>query len=247
MSKINSLLNLRLRQKKPKLKALAELSQKGDLSGFSGIFQITNLKESEKTEIFEILKKFQIHKNIDIDIDKDHNDLIKLSSEVKAITNQAIILHGERIKKAQNILKNYKDGAFSSWLIATYGNRQTPYNFLQYFELYSSMPPLLKEKMYTMPRQAIYSLASRNGETTEKEKIIKGYKGETKKELLLIIRKNFPLDRDDKRLPNLANQVIASFSGLEDLLDHILFSPSEKQKIAIYKSLDNIYTKMQKH
>ena len=43
-------------------------------------------------------------------------------------------------KERKTILKNYRDGAFSAWLIATYGNRQTPYNFLQYYELYITLP-----------------------------------------------------------------------------------------------------------
>lgn len=66
----------------------------------------------------------------------DLAELSLITSEVKAINNQAAILHGERIKKAQTLLKSYQEGAFSAWLNATYGNRQTPYNLMQYYEFF---------------------------------------------------------------------------------------------------------------
>src|ERR1700677_3684402 len=116
MSKFNDLLNLRFKTKEtqqPKMTALVERSNNGDLSSFSGVFRVMPLNDQEK---------------------EDLEALTAITSEVKAITNQAVILHGERIKRAQEILKKYRDGAFTAWLFATYGNRQTPYNFLQYYE-----------------------------------------------------------------------------------------------------------------
>jgi hypothetical protein len=247
MAKFSSLLSLRLKQKDsqaPKITALAKRSSKGNLSSFSGIFQISPLNDQEKQNISEILKNFQEYE--DYDSDQDLEDLIHITSEVKAITNQSIILHGERIKKAQTILKNYKEGAFSAWLINTYGNRQTPYNFLQYYEFHSEMPPTLHPKIDDMPRQAIYTLASRSGEKEKKEFIIKNYQGETKKDLLNLIRKEFPLDRDDKRLPNIATQSISSLIRLKNLLSHSFFDPSEKQKTKIYQILEELYSLMKK-
>ena len=232
MGKFNDLLNLRFKQKKSekqnKVTALAEKSKSGSLSSFAGVFRVAQLSKQEKNTIYDIL--IQYKQDEDRDLEQDKKTLISISSEVKAITNQAVILHGERIKKAQVLLKNYQEGAFTAWLMATYGNRQTPYNFLQYFEFYSSMPNTLHEKIDQMPRQAIYTLASRSGETKQKEDIVRRYKGQTKQELLEIIRKLFPLDQDDKRLPNVANQTISSLKRLTDLMEHPLFSPSDKQK-----------------
>jgi hypothetical protein len=127
---------------------------------------------------------------------------------VKAIANQAVILHGERIKRAQEILKKYRDGAFTGWLYATYGNRQTPYNFLQYYEFYTTMPSAMHPLIDQMPRQAVYSLASRSGSIERKEAIVKSYSGKAKQELLKLIRIEFPLAEDDKRLPSLPNHAI---------------------------------------
>jgi hypothetical protein len=245
MPKLHSLLSLRLKpkkSKKEKITALAEFSKKGNFTDSLNMFR---LSDKEKEILSDILKKFQEY--VGYDSNKDLKNLITITSEVKAITSQAIILHGERIQKARNILKNYKEGAFTAWLIATYGNRQTPYNFLQYFELHSLLSSELKLKIDTMPRQAVYSLASRSGELEKKEKIIEKYQGETKAELLEVIRQEFPLDRDDKRLPNIANQSISSLNRLKDLFSHSLFEPNEKQKNKIYELLEILFETMKKY
>ena len=103
-------------------------------------------------------------------LSNDLNHLISLTSEVKAINNQAALLHGERIKKAHQILTRYRDGAFTAWLMAAYGNRQTPYNLMQYYEFCEAMPKQLASKIELMPRQAIYVFASREGEPRKKSK-----------------------------------------------------------------------------
>lgn len=241
MGRFESLLKFRSKNKtaRDKLSALTEISKKQEISSFAGVFRTAPLSEVEKDNISNILKEFQSFD--DYDTDKDLKDLLAITSEVKAITNQAVMLHGERVKKAQTILKNYKEGAFSAWLISTYGNRQTPYNFLQYFEFYTAMPKPLHVILDSMPRQAIYTLASRAGETERKQLIVKEYKGETKQEILQIIRTEFPLDRDDKRLPNLANQTISSLKRMKDLVSHDLFNPNENQHELISQLLKDIF------
>jgi hypothetical protein len=83
--------------------------------------------------------------------------------------------------------------------VTTYGNRQTPYNLLQYYDFFQSIPEGLKPIAERMPRQAIYTLASRDGALTSKLKLIETYKGQTKKQLLDSIRETFPLPQGDKR------------------------------------------------
>ena len=145
ISKFNDLLNLRFKQKEktqpPKMTALVERSNNGDLSSFSGVFRVAQLNEKEKADLESILRTFRIGEAVDFD--GDLKALMAITSEVKAITNQAVILHGERIKRAQELLKKYREGAFTAWLFSTYGNRQTPYNFLQYYEFYSILPQTL--------------------------------------------------------------------------------------------------------
>ncbi len=246
MSKFNDLLNLRFRQKESaKMTALVEKSSSGNLSSFSGVFRVTSLNTEETSILETILKNFRHDESFDIS--SDLRSLGALTSEVKAITNQAIILHGERIKKAQDILKNYLDGAFTAWLYATYGNRQTPYNFLQYYEFYTQMPQALHPKIDQMPRQAIYTLASRTGDATKKEEIVKNYSGQTKQELLDLIRTEFPLGEFDKRLPNLTAQAIGFMKRARELLKKPLCVPSEAEKKSLQELIAHLHVLIQKH
>lgn len=242
MSKFNDLLNLRFKTKEtqqPKVTALVERANNGDLSSFSGIFRITALNEKERADIEQILKNFRLNEAYDVDIDL--KALEAITSEVKAITNQAVILHGERIKRAQEILKKYRDGAFTAWLYSTYGNRQTPYNFLQYYEFYTTLPQTLHQKLDQMPRQAVYTLASRNGPLEKKEAIVRGYNGEPKQELLQLIRLEFPLDEDDKRHPNFAAHALSFLRRAKEMIKNPLCVPSEEEK----KQLSNLLLQLQ--
>jgi hypothetical protein len=241
MSKINDLLNLRFNQKKTppaKMTALVERSNNGDLSSFSGVFRVAALNEKEKEDLEEILISFR--KSETYDVETDLKALMMITSEVKAITNQAVILHGERIKRAQDILKSYRDGAFTAWLFATYGNRQTPYNFLQYYEFYTVLPQALHPKLDQMPRQAIYTLASRAGSMERKEEIVRNYSDQPKQELLKIIRQEFPLSEDDKRLPNFSSHAISFLKRARDMLKNPLCKVDEEEKRQIHHLLTQI-------
>jgi len=144
MSDFRSLLSKRMKSPEETPKKMDQLALKsnlGELSGFSGVFKVTPLSEQEQLSLYQIL---ETHKSESSMVEVDVKQLKAITSEVKAINTQAIILHGERIKQAQTLLKEYKEGAFSAWLILTYGNRQTPYNFLQYFEFYQNARHELK-------------------------------------------------------------------------------------------------------
>ncbi len=230
MAKVNFLLSERLKmatEKFSKMTNLAELSSSGNLSSFSGIFRVSPLSSKEQEAIKQILHSYGKEEK---DVSQDFDKLIAITSEVKAINNQAAILHGERIKKAQEVLKFYKEGAFTAWLIATYGNRQTPYNFLQYYELHLSLPQMLLPKLDEMPKQAIYTLASRNVPQEEKEQIIKNYSGETKQELLTLIRQRFPLPDNDRRGQDLASAAITALLRLHNAISTAPLKTTSKQK-----------------
>lgn len=182
------------------------------IESFSNVFGKKELGDKEKEEILSLLQKFSPGE--ENNISNDFSDLISITSEVKAINNQAALLHGERIKRAQGILKNYRDGAFTSWLIATYGNRQTPYNFLQYYEFHNQIPDILHNKIESMPRQAVYTLASRQGDLCKKEEIVRNYNGETKQEMISLIRSHFPLSEGDGRRENVGEMLIKTIGRL---------------------------------
>ncbi len=240
MADINSILQERTKQSQStsKMKAMAKQSANGSLTSFSGIFSVTDLSDIEKNQLSDLLKAFSAD---DKDIHQDLQALISLTSEVKAINNQAAILHGERIKKAQRILTRYRDGAFTAWLIATYGNRQTPYNLMQYYEFYESMPKNLRSQIEWMPRQAVYVLASRPGDLEVKQGIVEKYQGETKNEILALIRLTFPLDAQDKRKAKIELNIL---QGLERLCKQLKQQPcrfSPKQKAEIREYLNQLF------
>lgn len=240
MGNVNTLLNERLKKSNnssAKMTTLAKQSATGQLTSFSGIFGFSDLTQHEKSHLERILVEYAID---DDDISRDLEHLASITSEVKAINNQAILLHGERIKRAHNILTKYKDGAFTAWLISAYGNRQTPYNFLQYYEFYEALPKFLKPKVDAMPRQAIYTLASRQGSFEKKQSIISNYNGETKAELLQRIRKVFPLDVEDKRRENFGEGAIKSLARLYATLKVKRGELSRQQKRSLNQLLDNI-------
>jgi hypothetical protein len=247
MSKFNDLLNLRFKQKQTpntKMTALVERSNNGELSSFSGVFRVSALNEKEKLDIETLLKNYSEEENQSFDADL--KALMMITSEVKAITNQAVILHGERIKKAQEILKKYREGAFTAWLYTTYGNRQTPYNFLQYYEFYTSLPQSLHTKLDQMPRQAVYSLASRSGEMEKKELIVKNYSGEPKQEILKLIRLEFPLDEEDKRLPNFTYHAISFLKKARESLKNQNCRPKDEEKKVLNHLLKQIQNLLDK-
>jgi hypothetical protein len=232
MGKVNALLTQRLKKvdAPSKMAAMARQSASGQLTSFSGMFAVSDLNDSEKSKIEEILKCYAI----DIDnVEEDLSSLIAITSEVKAINNQAALLHGERIKKAHNILVQYRDGAFSAWLMTAYGNRQTPYNLMQYYEFCEAMPKKLRPQIEAMPRQAIYTLATRDVPLDEKQAFVESYQGQTKAVILALIRQTFPLEEQDKRKQNHAEIAIATIKKLKREISQGFsrFTKSQKETI----------------
>jgi hypothetical protein len=136
----------------------------------------------------------------------DFANLRAISCEIKNINAQSILLHGERIKRAQDILKKYQEGAFTAWLMQTYGNRQTPYSILQFCELHKALPSQgLRKKLENIPRKAAYALAGRSGDVQLKSRILDEYAGEGQKELIMLIQDTFPLPDGDRRQRKEAN------------------------------------------
>ncbi len=213
MTDVNSMLNQRM--KKPshvsKMAAMAKQSAAGNLTSFSGVFNIAELSAKEKDVLANILHNYAIEEQ---NIPSDLEELFSITSEVKAINNQAALLHGERIKKAHQMLIHYREGAFTAWLIAAYGNRQTPYNLMQYYDFFQAMPQQLRPQIESMPRQAVYVLASRHGNIEQKQALVEGYKGETKAQMLALIRQAFPLEQADKRRQNIGDTFIQELQRL---------------------------------
>lgn len=231
MDDLNAILEKKLKEKSHlKVQTIADRKVPATTTGLSSSLNRSKLTEAETIALEELLNNNTIDQ---LSISKDLDELKLITEEVKSINTQAIILHGERIKRAQALLKGYRQGAFSEWLMQTYGNRQTPYNFLQYYDFYQSLTTTLKEKVLDMPKQAVYTLASRSGDLEKKAPFIERYKGESKEELLTNIRKAFPLKLSDKRKENFSSTVYTTLFKLLRQIKNKKWTktPSERQKI----------------
>lgn len=241
MAQLNSLIASRLKSQEPsaKMEQMAKKSAAGGLTSFNGLFPVAELSTKEKDTLEEILAQ---HAKSSSALNEDLKTLTLLTSEIKAINHQAALLHGERIKQAQNLLTKYKEGAFTAWLIATYGNRQTPYNLLQYYEFYQALPQQVRKQAEEMPRQALYTLASREGNLMQKIEFVTCYRGETKAELLLKIRDLFPLADQDRRRENRGNLAIKNLERARDLLNKNRLKLTKQQKDSLKELLAEIHS-----
>lgn len=239
MGNVNSLIASRLKAQEPsqKMEQMSKKSASGGLTTFNGLFQVLELSENEKNALSEILKNYSSPSSSTVE---DLKALTAITSEVKAINHQAALLHGERIKKAHALLSNYKEGAFTAWLMTAYGNRQTPYNLMQYYDFYHALPSGVRGKAEEMPRQALYTLASRSGDMQQKIEFVTCYRGETKAELLLKIRDLFPLAVEDKRRENRGDLAIRSLEKVHSLLLRKQMRFTKKQKETLKELLFDI-------
>ncbi|SPN73916.1 Uncharacterised protein family (UPF0137) [Chlamydia serpentis] len=237
MGNLKTLLESRFKKNtQTKMEILARKRMEGDLSPLANSFSNPTLSSKEKEQIRDLLEHYNLREHLE---ESDLLHLCTLSAEVKQIHHQSILLHGERIAKVRDVLKSYREGAFSSWLLLTYGNRQTPYNFLVYYEFFKRLPEPLKIEMEKMPRQVVYTLASRQGPQEKKEEIIRNYRGEGKSELLDLIRKEFPLVDTDCRKTSPVKQALAMLSKGSQILNKCTELSSD-EKIILEKLIKKL-------
>lgn len=211
-----------------------EVVNPAHITAFRGMFGETKLSEDEEQSLKNILSTNIVPgEGKEEDLNDDLKMIKQITSEIKAISNQSILLHGERIKKAQNILRRYRDGAFTDWLMSTYGNRQTPYSMLQYFELYHSLPLDKRQQLEKMPKKAVYTLASRNGEIQHKIEIIEKYKGEKQSDMIALIQEKFPIPERDLRAKSINETLLDDIEKLVNKLDKRSKKLEKKDKTRI--------------
>jgi len=170
-------------------------------NNFNSVFNIRPLETTEAASIEKLLAENFLPGSIsDEQVGKDADELKIITAEIKAIGKQGIVLMGERVHKAREILKPYRDGTFTKWIEKAFGARKTGYNMLSYFELYNALPsPLLKEKLKKIPQKAAYILASRLGDIEVKAEIINDYYDQGANEIIALIQEKIPLMSKDKR------------------------------------------------
>ncbi len=182
------------------------VAQPSPPNALQSIFDIQKLEESEARQLEKLLAdEFRPGGNISEEqVTLDLEMLKHITAEVKGISKQGILLIGERIHKAREILKNYGDGkgSLKKWLEITFSSsRRTAYNALAYFDFHQSLPDekarfLLKK----MPQKAAYVLASRDGGIEIKTEIVRDYHQQKAEEIIPVIQERLPIPQDQKSL-----------------------------------------------
>jgi Uncharacterised protein family (UPF0137) len=198
------------------------------------------LTDQEKRNIQKILvDDYQPGVLLENQVTQHIEQLTNITKQIKSISAQSVLLHGERIKQAQNLLANYKEGAFSKWLMSTYGNRQTPYSMLRYYEFYQSAPKEAQPLIEEAPKKCVYLLASREGDQEKKIELIKEYGKTPQSDFLLLIQDAFPLQETDRRKP-MNRQTIESMDKLCKKLESRSKYLSDDDRIDIKKLIERL-------
>ena len=198
------------------------------------------LSKKEYSEIQKILVDDYLPSNLSEEKVSEHlEEIANITKQIKCISAQSVLLHGERIKQAQKILSNYKDGAFTKWLMNTYGNRQTPYSMLRYYEFYQSAPKEARPLIEEAPKKCVYLLASREGDQDKKIELIKEYGRTPQSDFLLVIQDAFPLQETDRRKP-MNRQTIESMDKLCKKLESRSKHLSDDDRIDLKKLIERL-------
>ncbi len=210
-------------------------------SSFHTVFDPKPLEVSEALAIEQLLSESAREPLSDEQRSRDVGQLQQITSEIKAIAGQGVALMGERVYRAREMLKPYKDGTFTRWLESTFGSRKTGYNMLAYFELYTALPSEeLKESFKKMPQKVAYILASRSGELAQKADFIRAYYNEGVTEGTLAIRELLPLATSDKRgATDIPNRVIlGAFSTMKRLQESgVALSDENRKQLALLRGV----------
>lgn len=243
MSKPSVITNTAFQQKPPMAAGFNLVNQ---TNSFNSVFDVKPLDSHEDAQLQKIL-----HENFltfgageekeNAKLSHDWNEMKVITSQIKAIGKQGTILIGERVSKAQGILKSYKDGTFTKWLELAFGTRKTGYNMLAYYELYSALPHAdLKDNFKKLPQKTAYILASRDGDIDKKAEIIREYHDMSHEELVILIQDKFPVASSDKRASKDSNSrfIVSVRDTLEKLQKRKGdLTPTDKMQLKELKTL----------
>ena len=171
-------------------------------NAFRSVFAIQDLESAQAEELKTLLHTTAPSEKDNLEIQRDFDSLKSITAEIRSIQKQSVMLLGERIVKAREILRLYGDGSttFTKWLDTTFSSRRTAYNCIAYYEFYSSLPSdALRERLKVMSHKAAYMLASRSGDIEQKYKIVEEYYSLKQDEIIPIIQEYFPLPENEKK------------------------------------------------
>lgn len=183
------------------------------VNAFTAIFNPKSLDPQEETKMQKLLfENFELdgfsEERDNAKLSQDFQNIKQLTSEIKGIQKQNLVLIGERIDRARSILKSYKDGTFTKWLQHVFSSKQTGYNILAYYLFLMTLPEDLQETFKRLPQKAAYVLASRDGDLQTKIEILQDPAMDAEN-ILPAIREKLPLAENDRRKTKGASLLLA--------------------------------------
>lgn len=172
-----------------------------ETNSFTSVFDPRPLDLSEEKVIDQILEENSINGKLTSEEQiLNSKNLKQITSEIKAIGRQGAVLMGERVFKAREILKSYRERAFTRWLENAFGNRRSGYNVLSYYEFHQKLQEKdLQESFRKIPQRIAYMLASRDADLEAKKEFIREYHGVNHAVAAQLIQEKFPLSSSDQR------------------------------------------------
>lgn len=207
------------------------------MNSFRSLFEIETLTGEEIDQLKEMIPTI---------VEGDLKELSQITSEVRSIQKQGIILVGERVQKVKNIFQKYPvfEKLFTKWVSFAFGSIKTAYNALSFYELYQQLPDdQLKQKFKSMPAKTSYILASRKGEIDDKISIIEAYDGQTHDEVFETIQEKFPLQESDKRKSDHQDRIIKKIANMTNYLtrsDKKFNKTNQEMVLRIIEQLTNL-------
>lgn len=240
MSEMNRLAQKFLAMRNKAKESEQEAQKSSTLSvhnSFRALFDAQKMTEEEVRSMQELFSEHMAGQHDEEVVRDDFRHLVQITTEVKSIQKQAVLLIGERVARVREILQRYSDerGAFTKWLKHTFNTLKTAYNALAFYEMYQTLPDEeLKKNFKAMPQKASYILASRQGDFGVKCDIIRDYRGEKQKEVLSQIFEKLPTAINDRRGKHeLGQRTLTEMEELLDVLDRRigLIKPEDKGRI----------------
>lgn len=190
-------------------------------NSFRALFDPHELADTEIDSLKMIFEESSATSAHEEEMDKDFSQLVQITSELKAIQKQAVILVGERICSVREIFKKHggEGIGFTAWLSVAFNAKKTAYNAMAYFELYTLLPTEdLKSRMKQMPVKVSYVLASRSAPLKLKCSIIDSYRGEKQREMLDRIEEHIPISGDKRSLRTLGEKAVDDLERIIETL-----------------------------
>ncbi|EPP35488.1 hypothetical protein CP10139811_1550 [Chlamydia ibidis] len=155
------------------------------------------------------------------DLGEPHSEALNaiklLTSQIKSIQKQHVLLLGEKIYRVREILQriNSPETTFSQWINIVFHTKSSAYNALAYYELFISLPDSdTKTVFQSIPYKTAYLLASRKGTLEDKVKVLGEIRGMSNTSAIHVLNRHLPSSRSvSLHLPNYSedrNKIISN-------------------------------------